>query len=380
MESRIEKFTRGFFWVGYVVFLSASIPHVASYFRHFDPMTTNQFEDISYWVIAVAIAIVIDVSDVLVSIAVIRAKSNGATFKDTFLFWVFIFLIMGLSWFFNWQYNVVFGTDQFHVVDGYTVMNGVTIGEINPVIGSAFQLLILVYTLMAHKFAQKPKEKTLEELMNEANEMEQKAEFVARIEAVKRAEKSRKQQDFFASLRAVKSEALKTMKSTDESALQADVPVATAELDAEVVGSAFADMKTEVVGSAFAEGFAELDAELDREICLQEKGTLDGTDEEDFFQENGTDEEVDTDPEMEVLNVVPFRQHGTPDFPKTSIKEKISRKKLFTIAQAAEELQCTQRYVRELRKKGTLTTDESGLITSSSLKAYKKRRSSKLEA
>ncbi|HEX3642689.1 MAG TPA: hypothetical protein VHV10_15495, partial [Ktedonobacteraceae bacterium] len=123
MESRIEKFTRAFFWVGYVVFLSASIPHVAAYFRHFDPITQNHFEDISYWVIAVAIAVVIDVSDVLVSIAVIKAKANGATLKDTWLFWVFIFLIMALSWFFNWQYNVVFGTSQFQAVDSYTIAN-----------------------------------------------------------------------------------------------------------------------------------------------------------------------------------------------------------------------------------------------------------------
>jgi hypothetical protein len=224
MDTRIEKFTRAFFWVGYVVFLSASIPHVAAYFRHFDPVTSNHFEDISYWVIAVAIAVVIDVSDVLVSIAVIRAKANGATLKDTFLFWVFIFLIMALSWFFNWQYNVVFGTSQFQAVDSYTIANWVTIGQINPVIGSAFQLLILVYTLMAHKFAQKPREKTLEELMKEADEMEQKANYLARIEAVKQAESSRKWQARFEGIRQVKDEAIRTIKGEDEAVLEEAKP------------------------------------------------------------------------------------------------------------------------------------------------------------
>src|SRR2546421_1399097 len=218
MDTRIEKFTRGFFWVGYVVFLSASIPHVASYFRHFDPATTNQFEDISYWVIAVAIAVVIDVSDVLVRIPVSRAKVYGARLKDTLLFWVFIFLIMALSWFFNWQYNVVFGTSQFQAVDSYTIANWVTIGQINPVIGSAFQLLILVYTLMAHKFAQKPKEKSLEELMKEADEIEQKADYLTRIEAVKQAQSSRKWQARFEGIRQVKDEAIRTIKGQDEEA------------------------------------------------------------------------------------------------------------------------------------------------------------------
>jgi hypothetical protein len=95
---------------------------------------------------------------------------------------------------------------------------------VNPIIGSAFQLLILVYTLMAHKFSQKPKEKTLEELMKEADEMEKKASYLARIETVKQAQSSRKWQARFEGIRQVKDEAIKTIKGQDEATLEGVTP------------------------------------------------------------------------------------------------------------------------------------------------------------
>jgi uncharacterized membrane protein YhhN len=36
-SSRMDTWTRRFFWGGFAVFLLASIPHIAAYFRHFDP-------------------------------------------------------------------------------------------------------------------------------------------------------------------------------------------------------------------------------------------------------------------------------------------------------------------------------------------------------
>ena len=206
MNTKVEHFTRGFFWFGYAVFLSASIPHLAAYFRHFDPSTPNAIENTFYWTIAVLLAVVIDVSDVLVSIAVMRAQANGAKFRDTFGFWLFILLIMSLSCSFNWQYNVVFGTNDFHTVDQNVIWGSVTVGQINPVIGSAFQLLLLVYTGMAHKFAQKPKVLSLQELEQQAREAEQRAEYQARIDAVKKAQRAESRQNFFETLRQTKKE------------------------------------------------------------------------------------------------------------------------------------------------------------------------------
>src|SRR6266487_2673878 len=143
MESRVDQLTRGFFWCGYGVFLLASIPHIAAYFRHFDPSATG-LEDLFWWIIAYALAVVIDLSDVLISIAVMRAMTRGETFRQLWSFWSFICFIMTLSWFFNWQYNVVNRTHAFAAVDSQLIFDWITVGTINPVIWSAFQVLLLV--------------------------------------------------------------------------------------------------------------------------------------------------------------------------------------------------------------------------------------------
>lgn len=98
---------------------------------------------------------------------------------------------------------------------------------------------------------------------------------------------------------------------------------------------------------------------------------------EHFLEERGTGEEVDTEPEMEVMNITPFHQRGTSKGTKTSTGVRNSRKSL-TVAQAADYLGCTERYIRELRKKGTLETCENGQLAMASIKSYKDRKSAKV--
>src|SRR5260221_208473 len=74
--SWIDRFTRSFFWFGFVVFLSASIPHIAAYYRHFDPNATD-FTDTAAWVIGYLIAIVIDVADELEQVAMQQARIDA---------------------------------------------------------------------------------------------------------------------------------------------------------------------------------------------------------------------------------------------------------------------------------------------------------------
>jgi hypothetical protein len=124
---------------------------------------------------------VIDLSDVLVSIAVMKAMGRGERWYSLIGYWAFICFIMALSWFFNWQYNLVYGTNAFATADKVSVPGFFTIGEINPVTGSAFQVLLLVYTAMAHKFSQKPK--TAEELKAEADRLEGLEREQKRIDA-----------------------------------------------------------------------------------------------------------------------------------------------------------------------------------------------------
>ncbi len=205
----IDKFTRFFFWFGFVVFLSASIPHLAAFYRHFDPNATpGSFEDITDWTIGYLIAIVIDVTDVLVSIAVLKEINRGTKKHHLLGYWAFILFVMALSWLINWQYNIVYQTNAFAKADGLQMFSfPVTVGTINPVVGSAFQLLLLVYTAMAHKFTVQPVKKTAEQLRQEADELEQVAMQQARIDAVKKMQSDNKVGGIFDSLGQAKERA-----------------------------------------------------------------------------------------------------------------------------------------------------------------------------
>ncbi len=207
-SSWIDKFTRSFFWFGFVVFLSASIPHIAAYYRHFDPNTTG-LADTAAWVIGYLIAIVIDVTDVLVSIAVLKALNSGTKKRHLLGYWAFIVFVMALSWFINWQYNIVYGTQAFARADSQQIF-GVLVGSVNPIIGSAF-----VYTAMAHKFAEKPVKKTAEQLRQEADELEQVAMQQTRIDAVKKMQNDNRVDALIDSLGQAKERA-KTLFSNNQ--------------------------------------------------------------------------------------------------------------------------------------------------------------------
>lgn len=223
-SSKMDTFTQSFFWVGFVVFLLASIAHMATYFRHFDPnVAPGGFEDIANWVIAYALATVIDLSDLLVSIAMMKVRANGATWRDLIGYWVFIVFIMALSWFINWQYNLVFGSHDFAAADSRTLFAHITVGQVNPIIGSAFQLLLLVYTGMAHKFSHKAPEKTAKELEAEATELEQKMTQQKRLNAVKHQQRKETIGNVFGLVNDVKEQAKGLLTGTqNEETVQED--------------------------------------------------------------------------------------------------------------------------------------------------------------
>lgn len=177
-KSFIENFTISFFWFAFAVFLLASAPHIATYFRHFsgDVSTNNWLQDDFDWVISWLIAIVIDASEILVSIALMKEQKLNAGLHKTAPYWLFVIFIMGLSWFINWQYNLVYQSTSFHTVDSIKLpfWTGHTIGDINPAIGGCFVVLMLVYSGMAHKF----RSETLEEINAQNAEMEKKKDAI----------------------------------------------------------------------------------------------------------------------------------------------------------------------------------------------------------
>jgi hypothetical protein len=242
-SSWIDKFTRGFFWFGFCVFLAASIPHIAAYYRHFDPNATG-WADTAAWVIGYLIAIVIDVTDVLVSIAVLKEINRGTKKRHLLGYWAFIVFVMALSWFINWQYDIVYGTQAFARADSQQIF-GILIGSVNPIIGSAFQMLLLVYTAMAHKFAERPVKKTAEQLRLEADELEQVAMQQARIDAVKKMQNDYKVGGLIDSLGQAKERAKTLFSNGQNQAIEPTKIEAKDEPEAEV-GDEQNEFKTEV--------------------------------------------------------------------------------------------------------------------------------------
>src|SRR6266568_249629 len=213
-----QRFTQVFFWCGFAVFMVASIPHLGAFFRHFDPNTSNPAANGFYWVIAFLLAIVIDVSDVLVSIAVLKAVANGARVRDVLAYWLFIVFIVLFSWGVNWQYNVVFETSTFAAADKIVLFGTVSLGTINPLVGSAFQVLLLVYTGMAHKFSERPQ--TAEQLALEADRLEALEEHQQRIDAYR---ERNKKPGLIRTIRRAKNELFS--KDSEQPQLALDTPV-----------------------------------------------------------------------------------------------------------------------------------------------------------
>ncbi len=229
----MDKFTRAFFWFGFCVFLAASIPHIAAYYRHFDP-NGGGFANSANWVISYLVAIVIDVTDVLVSIAVLKELNRGTPQRYLLGYWAFIVFVMALSWLINWQYNIVFVTQTFARADSQQIF-GVAVGSLNPILGSAFQLLLLVYTAMAHKFAAKPVQKTAAQLRQEADELEQITLQQARIDAVKKLCSDNKVGGIFDSLGQAKERA-KTLFGNDQQQAHAPARSSGVEMPVEEPG------------------------------------------------------------------------------------------------------------------------------------------------
>jgi hypothetical protein len=262
-----------------------------------------------------------------------KAQANGAKARDTFGFWLFILLIMSLSWFFNWQYNVVFGTNDFYAVDQNVVWGSVTVGQINPIIGSAFQLLLLVYTGMAHKFAQKPRTLSLQELEQQAKEAEQRAEYQTRIDAVKKAQRAESRQNFFETLRQTKKEVTAIVRGENEDLLNGPIDEESSEQESEV-----------------------------------HEGMSDDTSEE-CTNIDPMNRESISPSEERVSEIVKASQNGS------------TRRVYVSLEEAVELLQYEPSYVKSLRTKGVLKTAgrNSDLISLASIKSFLSKKPTALK-
>ncbi len=197
--------------MAFAAFLGASIPHIAYFFRSFDPIGGP--EDRYWWAIAYAIAIGIDMTDFLLSMNVARLHRNKASRQVLFNRWLFIIGITSFSWFVNWEYNVQFSSSMLSKVAEVSLFGMLRVGDLNPVLASMFQVLSIAYTSMAESLAVKTVEKTAEELEAEADERERKAKAQARIDATTNQSTASWLKGKIGVLREVKNEVISTPRN-----------------------------------------------------------------------------------------------------------------------------------------------------------------------
>lgn len=188
--TKASKVLRVFFWIAFAAFLAASIPHVAWFFSVYELHNADGSLDAQYWFVSYAIAVSIDVTTFLLSMTVAGMTKQKKKKSLIFSVWLFILVLAGLSWFINGKYALHFQEN------GVIAPSPVTISffgwgswhfqDINPIIASCFQVLAVAYTWIADKIATGEAPKTAQQLLDEANELEQKAIAKERIAAVKR--------------------------------------------------------------------------------------------------------------------------------------------------------------------------------------------------
>ncbi len=161
-----------FFWGAFAAFLLASIPHVAYFFRAYEPVAQGA-EDIWEWCVSYAIAGSIDITIFLLSVTVSGLQRRRAKKSLIFSVWIFIFALAVLSWYINDRYALHFLNTSMMSATGIVISLWsfhATISDINPLIASCFQILAIAYTWISDKLTANetaPTAKDLELLANE---------------------------------------------------------------------------------------------------------------------------------------------------------------------------------------------------------------------
>lgn len=180
----MNKFIKGFFWFAFAAFLGASIPHVAYFFRAFEPQGDGQ--DMIWWGVSFAIAVSIDITIFLLSLTVAGMHRRNAAGGLIFSVWVFVLGLTALSWYINGKYAMRFIDTSMISPTALNVPYLGRIADINPIIASMFQVLAIAYTWVADKIAADEKPKTAAELAAELAELEQVETLKQRKAAIKR--------------------------------------------------------------------------------------------------------------------------------------------------------------------------------------------------
>lgn len=325
-----KKVLRGFFWFAFAAFLAASIPHVAYFFRAFEPQDAGM--DLWFWSVATFIAISIDVTVFLLSMTVASLHRQHASKGLIVSVWFFIIALAGLSWYMNNQYATHFADTRMIAATSLDIPWVGQIKDINPLIASCFQILAIAYTWIADKIAANETQKTAAQLEAEAKELEQISIQRQRIAAIKRANNKN------------------------------------------FITNAISDVK-EIKGQLFTRDQGQSsDDEQPQESRVQEQSKDRNTDELEALKLRSTATQTGD----KNTNEVPHSsdENGAKIDAQNDGLDGLSGRSTVTIETAAKMIGCEMKYVKQLRSRGRLKTSprNNELITVASIKSYNAAR------
>ncbi len=423
--SKVQRIiTLGLFWGAFLSFLAVSIPHVAWLYQSYEPKDGSWYTLVTTYGVAVGI-------DVMIAwLSWVQVAGKGARSGVT---WVFIVALSLLSWYANYLYGM--NNDPIRQADiwNISIAFGITTtGYITPCIISAVPLFSLAYTAMLHTVMNQ-KVETVEEMRSRLTELRDRKEVEKELKEVQGGSiQGRVKGAVLGTVQAGKETVTGIKKIVQEEEVQpaslpevpqsveakVDVQPSTDESDKLVLTVAFLQRYPDATDEQIADylgmkrpasaRFWRLKAqeiatlnhaqkvEVKQEEIISPLGTqskIDGgsnllpTDDEDaeLFEEVSEEqyqnlyntepvdtEEPITDPEVEVVREENSANGGGSTEQHTSTLNILTRRKPLIIAEVAEVLNCSERYVRELRKQGKLLAEdqEGKLIKAGSVRSY----------
>jgi hypothetical protein len=199
MSKQAQTITKWLFWAAFGIFLAVSIPHIAWVFRQYEPQNASVWVNGFWWVLAFGFAIAIDAMIGWLSyIKSVVGVQTTASRGDGLFVWVFILVLVAMSWYLNWVFSVAHDPsrpDMAHkwwtaiVLSNWESLPTVTIGQMTPILLSALPVFIIAYTFILSKVARMKAAaaKTLQDLQREADEAEQRAIAERRIREAQRS-------------------------------------------------------------------------------------------------------------------------------------------------------------------------------------------------
>lgn len=187
MSERQKKVTNVLFWLAFGVFLGVSIPHIAWIVRDYMPVV-DWFTDKFYWLLALGYAIAID--GIMAWLTHAQSSQKASFTWQTFLTWVFIVALVGMSWYLNWLYDAIHDPSQhykniwdFVLVDHWWFIPQVTVAGFTPVLLGALPVFTIAYVGVLNNVNHMKTQaaKTVEQLRQEAEEIEERTKYLNRI-------------------------------------------------------------------------------------------------------------------------------------------------------------------------------------------------------